>query len=187
MLSWQPSDPTSLCSETNSNTETTPLLPCWNTSYCPWRNSCSSDQCCVKSTSQLGSFGVLHDWQSEMDCIQSHQNQPWGVKLQASLLDELPENNFSCPVDEELRETLSRSLFSTSTDAASSDWYGMVLVLNCECHSSTLIHCRSANQHIVEELFSKCCLLNRCAMATECIPFLRLMSAQRSTGSRIRQ
>lgn len=129
MLSWQPSDPIAPLGCQVSDSATT---PCLGSLHSPWR---TCDQpCSENSTSCLDSISSLSDWRSEVDCVPLHQHmlQPWTVKLEASLVDELPESSYSCPLGEELMGILSLPLYagcSRSTgENITTKWYASLFV-----------------------------------------------------------
>lgn len=117
MLSWQPCDPVAPLHPEAKTSSVSPYLSG------PWRTRTDQNS---DHTSSLDSVSLLSDWKSEVDCIVGYQNpQPWTVKIEASLMDELPESSFPCLVGEELVETLTHSvsLHCRSTEATNTKWY----------------------------------------------------------------
>ena len=110
MLSWQPSDPMTLLSVGDS--DAVPRSLGTSSQYCPWRTLCHNSK-----NASSSSISSLSDWRSEVDSVHEHRRriQPWRVKLEASLEDELPINSYSYPLDEEVESILSPSLYAPST------------------------------------------------------------------------
>lgn len=131
MLSWQGSDPTAPLGYEVRDSVTTPLALCMGNLHSPWR---TCDQPCYEN-STLNGISSLSDWRSELDCVPLHQHmiQPWTVKLEASLVDELPENSCSSPLGEELIDFLSQPLHagctqSTGGENETTKWYASLIV-----------------------------------------------------------
>lgn len=112
MLSWQPSDPLTL--PPVGDLDAVPKSLGTINQYYPWRTQCYT---CLssKNGSSLFNISPLSDWKSEVDSIHHWQRlQPWTVRLEASLEDELPINSYTNPLAEDLVNILSLPATSTA-------------------------------------------------------------------------
>lgn len=152
----------------------------------------------IKS-SHLDIVSLRNDEKSEVDSIQeSFQKefiicQPWSIAVEPSLLDEHPIDSSSCSLGRDIVNTLHHLLHADSYFSNSHKRYTIItLVRKMTCIYYYRSNKMTADNDVIEKIFSKSWHLNRTAMATEAIPVLKLMHDHEEMqikmgGSRIRQ
>ena len=134
MLSWQPSDPMVLVPKTDE-IGIPEIIPILSGLYWPWRNNDPHvlDHLFFIVPSSLDYVSVLTNWRSDIDCIRAVSTsqwkfQPWTIKLEPTLVDELPENIVCYPISKDIYDTLSHLLYNNCRGLAAStnkEWYAM--------------------------------------------------------------